>query len=184
MMSFIGGSGAGGNSRTTNLDEKRAEAARKPAFKFDSFPLWLREGPWKWTFWVYMGSIVCALISSAPSALSMFPSSDRRALTLLEQGAVAACCAWNMYIIHVMLRDVGWFPMVSFTMISWSILLLRMACLLLAPFARCFAALGEVLHAPAIINAVVVCCVWWCVLLPLISLVMKSQVRYQITPKP
>jgi hypothetical protein len=57
---------------------------------------------------------------------------------------------------------------------SWVILLVRLVCLLFEPYSTFVKVLGEAAHAPALINSVVVCSVWWLVLVPAITFMIKT----------
>lgn len=156
--SYIGGS-------------KPADGGKSPIMNFTNFPLWLREGPWKVGALLYIPLLIALVVALSPVALRAAPSylpsvagepAPRAWLT-------ASAMAWTILVMAYMFATTGSWPMVTFTMLSWTMLTLRFACVLGAPWSRALWLLGEALRGPALLNSVFLAGVWWFALVPLIA---------------
>jgi len=146
--------------------------------RFDTFPLWLREGPWTWAATIYV-PVACALVMAlTPWALATVPPIPDTRLSAGMDTTTAwiscACIGWAALIVGYMFATVGSWPIVSFTIISWLIMTSRLVGVVLGPYSVGMHMLAEALRGPALFNAVIVFGVWWMVLVPLLTAFMPD----------
>lgn len=146
------------------------ESSTKPTIAFSNFPLWLREGPWKLGALIYIPLLLAAIIAFSPAALRVAPRYEASAADLpaAHVQLAAGTLTWTVFILVYMVITTGAWPMISFTMLSWTTLLVRFACMLCAPWCRTLWLVGEALRGPALLNAIFLAMVWWLALVPLI----------------
>lgn len=141
--------------------------------KFDSFPLWLRKGPWSPVAHAFIVVVIGSLayVALVTDYLEPLPGAGPPLLDPMTSalGAnvrlVSCCCGLYMAgVLGAMFYTTGAWPMASYTMISWTLLMLRhVTRALAAPVS-----LQELLRFPAVAGATITVTVWWGVLVPAI----------------
>ena len=99
--------------------------------------------------YVYIAIILSGLAYAAPSSLATFPSTPAAAWehARLASGALAL---YMLGVLAYMFKTTGWYPIVSYTMQSWTYVTLRHVCRALG-----LDLFGEFLLFPAIVTATV-----------------------------
>ena len=155
-----------------------AAAAPKGAFggtftlDFSAFPLWLREGPWSplavGYILVFAGSLVFFAMSS-PLFEEGFPLAGPplKVCGVELNPRLTSCfvCVYMSGVLLWMVHTVGYFPFMSYTMVSWTLLTFRF-------FLRAIGgplAVQEALRFPCIAGHCTTFLVWWVALVPTIS---------------
>jgi len=142
---------------------------------FDAFPLWLRVGPWSPVTYVYISMLAAALIWVAffSSLLDSYPVPLEPLFVVTWASQHTLSTIVGVYMLGVLLwmfNEVGFWPMSSYTMISWTLLAARH--LLRAVGAPSLA--QEILRFPAVAGAVTTFAVWWTLLVPAILYAIKT----------
>lgn len=137
---------------------------------FEAFPLWLRKGPWSPIAHVYLFAVTASLfyVAVATDSLDNFQSTTN----LLSGASVfgnprlvsSVCGAYMLGVLLHMFVTIGYWPMASYTLISWTILTFRH--LLRAVGAPNY--VHEAIHFPAVAGAATTFTIWWLVLVPAI----------------
>lgn len=138
--------------------------AQELAFpSFDSLPEFLRIGPWSPAAYLYLVGYGMWLVWSSRSAFESSPTSEANHLdwnAQLLSGVLAAYCTCiNVY----SLKTVGWWPFVSYTMIAYVLLNVRLFCNFVGVWQ-----LAEILRFPVLVMAWITTCIWWFVLVPIL----------------
>jgi hypothetical protein len=147
-----------------------------PLMAFTSFPLWLREGPWKLGATLYIPTLVTFVVLLAPCALDTRPSypGSPSLEASMRPWPCACALAWTALVLAYMFATTGSWPMISFTMMSWTMLVLRFACILGGAASPALWLIGEALRGPALLNSIFLAAVWWLALVPLITYFSKD----------
>ena len=137
-----------------------------------------REGPWSPVAYVYIAIILSGLAYAAPSSLATFPSTPAATWehARLASGAMALYMAG---VLAYMFKTTGWYPIVSYTMQSWTYVTLRHVCRALG-----LNLFGEFLLFPAIVTATVTVTLWWTLIAPTIWYFIKVWPNDQRSPWP
>jgi hypothetical protein len=157
-----------------------------PMGPFQQLPEWMHVGAWSPTAYVFFAAVGLLLFAAATRALdetqraamsdvvamaaSETAAKDSAALVLRSLGGL-----WGVVILLGMLKEVGWWPLVSYTMISWSLLSLRLLSAAAAPFIGFAAWAAELLRFTALLQTTIVVAVWWLVIVPLLVFMEHDQ---------
>ena len=140
---------------------------------FTKFPLWLREGPWTWEAKGTLAVVSLGLVLSFPKALDAFVVEDG-----LEEvnWAYGGGAAFLVGVLAYMGKNIGYGPLVSFTMMSWCLTTMRY---MLGIFGGSYASrvLASLLRFPSVAQHTVVVTIWWLVLVPLLGATMDKRGR-------
>ena len=154
-------------------------------------PDWIHEGRWSPLAYVSLLGLAVVLGVSASQAL------DQEQLAALaaavEQAGEGGGGSWfaangpwllrgagGLYGLGLtagMLRKIGWWPLVSYTVISWLLLTLRLLSASAAHFSTTAGWISEIIRYPALLQTTVVVLVWWGVIVPLILVFKKGKER-------
>ena len=147
------------------------------ALDFSRIPLWLREGPWSWVAFVYLTAVTVSFAWvlfddewSAWVQLQSFPPPSAPSLLPRPVLVSQLCAVYMLGVLAWMIHWIGVWPIVSYTMISWSLLTAR----------HCARGLGvtgfwvEAIKFPSCAGATVTVSVWWLVLTPIIRSSLAS----------
>ena len=156
------------------------------------FPKDLREGPWHPLARLFLASVASGVVLTAGRAreAGFSPSADGQASLPLPTSRAAhmaqvASSAWGLGILGMMWRETGPWPLVSYTMQSWSLMTLRN---LLGALGNSRAAAGtswqqpvlqlaEALRFPMLVQNSVTVLVWWAVLVPILYIRLDDPKR-------
>ncbi|KAJ1639352.1 hypothetical protein T492DRAFT_832969 [Pavlovales sp. CCMP2436] len=122
--------------------------SKEPLLNFASFPRWLREGPWTLGAKIYIPALITAVVLAAPTALAMRPSYPGGADAATPHVVLAASVVlYTVLVLAYMVRSIGVWPMITFTMLSWTMLAVRFSCVLCAGWSPALWLVGEALRA-------------------------------------
>jgi hypothetical protein len=146
-----------------------------PDKAFDAFPLWLRVGPWSPVAHVYIFLLAASLtwVAFYSSLLGPYPTSLEPLFFVAGASHNTLSAVAGVYMVGViiwMFRVIGFWPMASYTMISWTVLAARY----LLRAAGAPELLQEALRFPAVAGAVTTFTVWWTLLVPAICYSIKT----------
>jgi hypothetical protein len=142
---------------------------------FDAFPLWLRVGPWSPVTYVYISMLASILVWVAffSTLLESYPESLEPLFVVTWASQPTLSAIAGVYMLGVLLwmfNEVGFWPMSSYTMISWTLLAARH----LLRAAGAPSLVQEILRFPAVAGAVTTFTVWWTLLVPGILYAIKT----------
>jgi len=131
---------------------------------FDVFPEFLRIGPWSPFAYAYLAFMTLALLATAMEAFRTFPTFEGEEAMDWNKWAgfgilAFYCTAINFYV----MKRYGPMPFVSYTMIAYTLLNLRLVCVFLG-----LKNISELLRFPVLVMAWVTTTVWWLVLVPIL----------------
>uniref|UniRef100_A0A7S0B6U5 Uncharacterized protein n=1 Tax=Pyrodinium bahamense TaxID=73915 RepID=A0A7S0B6U5_9DINO len=138
---------------------------------FDIFPEYLRVGPWSPAAVLFIACFALWLLGSAAAALESLQAiapgegADQAGKRALQLGLAGYCGGVNVFVG----RKMGWWPFLSYTMVAYVLLMLRLASSALGALQ-----LAEALRFPVLAMAWVTTTVWWLVLVPLLSAFMPG----------
>ena len=92
---------------------------------FDKFPLWLRKGPWKYSMYFVLLAFVIGLIYTKEEALATYETNEKLFIQNNTDNVFYLrlfIAIWTISLLGFMLKSVGPWPLVSYTMISWSMI--------------------------------------------------------------
>ena len=134
-------------------------------------------------FIIYMWPEVAPLIPPIDSDVSQLEAADaafalkQTFFTLRELHTV--CCAYGVLVLLQLWSVAGWWPLVTYTVTSWNLQVLRFGLLTLhTPFSVWMA---ERLRFACIAGHTTTFMVWWLVLVPIIYMVLPAHRRTQFT---
>ena len=136
---------------------------------FERFPKQLREGPWSPMAYVALLLLSSILVMFAQEAFRTFPLDTDDETHPAGRWLSAVAFAYMGYILLYMYRNIGLWPLASFTMMSWVLLTLRHFCRVVG-----LRVIGEILRFPAVTGAVITFTIWWGVLVPVIMYFLVS----------
>ena len=101
---------------------------------FDKFlkkvPLKYREGPWSWSTYGFFGVMLGALVYLFPNASHSFQEHNTKqkngASSSTQLAVLGAGFLWGIYVLVLMVRRIGFWPFVSYTVTSWNLMTLRL----------------------------------------------------------
>jgi len=155
-----------------------------PIYEFFSFvPRHYRIGPWHWSVIMKLFVISCGLGSgwlwmrqnTPVEGWFPVPVNERGEISTLEKYSTEWYMAltvfiWMIGICHniVTKSPLSWYAWISFTCWSWTVVVLRYALCLLAPWFPSLQYYAEVLRLPVLLSASIVTLMWNMILFPVI----------------
>eukprot|EP00747_Dinoflagellata_sp_TGD_P222381 gnl/TRDRNA2_/TRDRNA2_94083_c0_seq1.p1 gnl/TRDRNA2_/TRDRNA2_94083_c0~~gnl/TRDRNA2_/TRDRNA2_94083_c0_seq1.p1 ORF type:complete len:287 (-),score=23.22 gnl/TRDRNA2_/TRDRNA2_94083_c0_seq1:192-1052(-) len=136
---------------------------------FDMFPEYLRLGPWSPLAYVYLVCFTSWLFWVAGDALKTYPSSSssiEREYSAVWNCIAVYCVGLNVWI----LRQHGPVPYVSFTIVGYAFLTVRLAASALGLWF-----IAESLRLPTLVMAWTTTTVWWFLLTPMFLMLIKDE---------
>jgi hypothetical protein len=153
----------------------RAAEAREYFAKL--FPIALREGPYHPATKAFL---VAAFVGVAATARAAWAS---RVLGFVQPArgaqvaAQAAIGVWGLGVLALMRKQFGWWPLISFTMQSWTLLTVRSCLGAASAWSSKAGAVAEALRFPMLVQNSVTFLVWWTALVPI--MVSRMETRKQ-----
>lgn len=168
---------------------------------FDAFPLYMREGPWSPLAWIFLICFGAFLIYTSSDAFASFPPIASNVTSVMQArtevwatmgGSLPLPPLWVFWLVcavylvvftFVIFCFMGWFPFVSYTMISWSFLTTRFVCVALMSWmesgylTEVAQVIFELLRFPCLVSAIVTTSIWWLVLFPVLYFVLEGDRR-------
>ena len=113
--------------RTTKLKQKLAESPYMPAL--DNMPKFLRYGKWSPLSYLFLFFMTFYIFYTAFDALNEFPIYNKTQIyeTVNYFGAIwrLICCIYGISINIVLINYAGFWPLSTFTIMSWNLFTLR-----------------------------------------------------------
>lgn len=157
-----------------------------PIGPWSELPEWCHVGKWSHAATATFVSMLTLLCATAPTALSG-AQRELMAATVSDQSTEdvnwisvvlrAVGGSYGLLLLVGMLKKVGWWPIVTYTMISWTLLSLRLLFAGAAPFSVVAAWASELVRYIALLQTTVVVVVWWLVIVPLLLFVEKCPAK-------
>jgi hypothetical protein len=169
---------------------KPAEGAQfvPPAGPWSELPEWCHVGEWSPAATAFFALMFVLLCAAMPVALGIGQreqmaevvadlSADGDAISWTPVLARAIGGTYGIALLAGMLKEIGWWPLVTYTMISWTLLSLRLLFAAAAPFSASFAWAAELIRYIALMQTTVVVVVWWLAITPLVLLLEKNPAK-------
>lgn len=159
-------------------------ALKPPKFNFDfkALPAWLREGEWKLSTYVTIAAVAFLLIASLPSSVQLFEEEDgfsnwqsqgnKSNEVMWRRGLEGVGIVWTVGVIVWLVAAIGWWPFVSYTVISWALLTFRFISISLGMYR-----FASIIRFPSMVMNLVTVCVWWLILVPAFLSFMNEKAR-------
>eukprot|EP00928_Gymnodinium_smaydae_P073141 TRINITY_DN56382_c0_g1_i1.p1 TRINITY_DN56382_c0_g1~~TRINITY_DN56382_c0_g1_i1.p1 ORF type:complete len:345 (-),score=67.50 TRINITY_DN56382_c0_g1_i1:70-1104(-) len=171
-------SAVGANAESAADDDGGSSSAMPD---FSMFPEYLRIGPWHLNAKLYLLAVAVAIAWYAPRAVEslrtevQIPHTSAGVAEKLDllggqlRAAQAALCLYCVLVHGMAVKTMGWWPYVSYTMVAYFLLTLRLAALALG-----FVAFADAIRFPVLVMACITTTVWWLILVPLMCLFMPG----------
>ena len=168
--------------------------AQKPGDKFvapvgpwSELPEWCHIGAWSPAATVFFTATFALLCVTSPTSLGE-TQREMMAATVAELAAAsdfswtsvvlrAVAGGYGLLLLGGMLKKIGWWPIITYTMISWTLLSLRLLFAAAAPFSTAAAWGAELIRYIALLQTTVVVIVWWLLIVPAILLLEKNHAK-------
>lgn len=160
--------------------KSEARTVELETFFSENFPKYLLEGPYKnLTKFTLLGMVVSILtlrhyinsnqeyqVNNIPIGVSSVIDDPEILKQVKLSGAI-----FGLSVLALMLKTVGYFPLVSYTMLSWNLTTFRFlfGYLALAYNSKTFKGFEEAMRFPSLVQNSITFIVWWFVLVPVIS---------------
>lgn len=175
LSSVVPGVDDGTESKAKSGPSAKKKPKEQFTLDFSGIPLWLREGPYTYTAIIYFAVIIGVIIRvpyEYPHLFDSFPP-PAAAMSMLPHGTTISriCAIYMIGVLVWMVKLAGIFPIVSYTMITWTLITLRHT-------ARALELEGfwvEAIRFPSYVGATITNTVWWFVLVPILSMTLKSE---------
>jgi hypothetical protein len=157
-----------------------------PVGPWSDLPEWCHVGAWSPAATVFFSvafGVLCAigpvslgetqreLMAATVSDLSAEEFSWRPVVLR----AIGGC--YGVLLLVAMLKKIGWWPIVTYTMLSWTLLSLRLLFAATAPFSLAAAWAAELIRYIALLQTTVVVVIWWLVIVPLVLVLEKRPAK-------
>ena len=163
---------------------------------WDALPEYMRKGPWSPLSYPSYLAYAAALVWQAKPAFQesyiLHKAAEATHDTLAKAssegdawgGWIPIVCRgvgvlYMVFILVRQLRSMGLWLFITYTILSWSILILRLLFGCLARFSATAALWAEIVRFPALVQNSVVVLVWWGVMVPFISMLKPTNERWQ-----
>ena len=146
---------------------------------FDSLPKSFRVGPWNIACCMYIFGIFYWVLFNCVECYTNPPQHHEYTyhdVNTWQWKYSAATCLWTFYIAHgVTKTDLGWYSWMSYTLQSWTLIMLRHTLSTLVPFFPSLAPWNEYLRFPMILQATIVFIIWNLAVMPAVFTQLKTQ---------
>lgn len=166
---------------------KEGETFVAPIGPWSELPEWCHVGAWSPAATVFFAVTFALLCVTSPASLG---ETQRELMAAtVSKLAAAADFSWASVVLRAvagsygllllagMLKKIGWWPLITYTMISWTLLSLRLLFAAAAPFAVAAAWAAELIRYIALLQTTVVVVVWWLLIVPAILLLEKNPTK-------
>jgi hypothetical protein len=150
-----------------HLGSMDAQAAGMP--DFDIYPESLLVGPWSPVAYVYLGCIFAWLLWSSTEAVGEYSAISLPEISFKTRALSGALGCYTVYVHQTAVKAVGWWPYVSYTMCSYSLLSVRFMLVALGG-----GALAEFIRFPTLAMSSTTTVVWWALIAPAMMLCMPE----------
>ncbi|CAK0807476.1 unnamed protein product [Prorocentrum cordatum] len=136
---------------------------------FDIYPEYLRIGPWSPVAYVYLACIFAWLLWSSTEAVSQYSAIRLPEISWKARALSGALGCYTVYVHWTAVKAVGWWPYVSYTMCSYSLLSVRFILVALGG-----GAVAEFIRFPTLAMNSTTTVVWWALIAPAMMLFMPQ----------
>jgi len=136
---------------------------------FDIYPEYLRIGPWSPVAYMYLGCIFAWLLWSSSEAVSEYSAISLPEISWKTRVMSGALGCYTVYVHQTAVKAVGWWPYVSYTMCSYSLLSVRFILVALGG-----GAVAEFIRFPTLAMNSTTTVVWWALIAPAMMLFMPE----------
>ncbi|CAB9508427.1 expressed unknown protein [Seminavis robusta] len=148
---------------------------------FNNVPTVFRVGPWNIACCLYLFAIISWILFEIVQCYAnppKVPPTDYHSsygANTWQWWYNVAGFAWTCYIASVVVKSpMGWTAWFSYTLQSWTLIIVRHGLSALAPLVPALAPLNELLRFPMLLQATVTFVVWNFILFPSIAMTMKN----------
>lgn len=164
----------------------RGEKFVPPVGPWSQLPEWCHVGKWSHAATATFVLMLTLLCITAPIFLG---GAQRELMAATVSKLSANDVNWTSVVLRAvggsygllllvgMLKTVGWWPIITYTMISWTLLSLRLLFAAAAPFSVVAAWVAELTRYIALLQTTVVVVVWWLAIVPGLVLIEKSPAK-------
>eukprot|EP01083_Nonionella_stella_P308792 1091063_1 len=148
----------------------------------DRLPKYLRYGPWSPSAYIFLLCFLVAMVHQSPYAYNMFPehNTTNPSHNSIQGGIWRLLIAiYGIALVSVMCHAFAYWPLASFTIMSWNLFTIRYIFTALISFGFVdwypLHAMSEILRFPALVCNSITVSVWWIILVPSILCFIQSK---------